>query len=75
MMNATISRLADKLYDQQPLSQAESHTLFDAIINGEVEPIVLSAVLTALKIKGETPCRNCGRSESISQKCQPFPTP
>ena len=75
MMNATISRLADKLYDQQPLSQAESHTLFDAIINGEVEPIVLSAVLTALKIKGETPAEIAGAAKALVKNASPFPRP
>ena len=31
-MDATIYTIADKLYDQLALTQAESQTLFDAII-------------------------------------------
>lgn len=75
MMNATIAKLADKLYAQHPLSEEESHFLFDAIINGEVEPIVLSAVLTALKIKGETPAEIAGAAKALVKNANPFPRP
>ncbi|OBU18579.1 anthranilate phosphoribosyltransferase [Photobacterium aquimaris] len=74
-MNAIISDIADKLYAQQALSQAESHTLFDAIINGQVEPIVLSALLTALKIKGETPAEIAGAAKALVENANPFPRP
>lgn len=74
-MNAIIADIADKLYAQQTLSQAESHTLFDAIINGQVEPIVLSALLTALKIKGETPAEIAGAAKALVENANPFPRP
>lgn len=74
-MDATIYTLADKLYDQQNLSQEESHTLFDAIIKGEVEPVLLSAVLTALKIKGETPAEIAGAAQALLANASDFPRP
>lgn len=49
----TVHELTNKLLQQESLDQTESYQLFDAIIKGEVEPVVLSAVLTALKIKGK----------------------
>ncbi|PSU33268.1 anthranilate phosphoribosyltransferase [Photobacterium lutimaris] len=74
-MDATIYTIADKLYDQQALTQEESQTLFDAIINGEVEPVLLSAVLTALKIKGETPAEIAGAAKALLANATPFPSP
>ncbi|WP_299377066.1 hypothetical protein [uncultured Kiloniella sp.] len=44
-----------KLYEQQSLTQEESQQLFDVIIRGELDPILMASALTALKIKGETP--------------------
>ncbi|MGR5062665.1 anthranilate phosphoribosyltransferase [Photobacterium sp. DNB22_13_2] len=74
-MDATIYTIANKLYDQQALSQEESQTLFDAIIKGEVEPVLLSAVLTALKIKGETPAEIAGAAKALLANANPFPCP
>ncbi|MGF1726557.1 anthranilate phosphoribosyltransferase [Photobacterium nomapromontoriensis] len=74
-MNATIATLTNKLYAQESLSQAESQILFDAIIKGEVEPIVLSAVLTALKIKGEIPAEIAGAAKALLANATPFPRP
>ncbi|MGF1698942.1 anthranilate phosphoribosyltransferase [Photobacterium makurazakiensis] len=74
-MDATIYTIADKLYDQQALTQDESQTLFDAIIKGDVEPILLSAVLTALKIKGETPAEIAGAAKALLANANPFPRP
>ncbi|KHT64895.1 anthranilate phosphoribosyltransferase [Photobacterium gaetbulicola] len=74
-MDATIYTIANKLYDQQALSQEESQTLFDAIIKGEVEPVLLSAVLTALKIKGETPAEIAGAAKALLANANPFPSP
>ncbi|GAL04769.1 anthranilate phosphoribosyltransferase [Photobacterium aphoticum] len=74
-MDATILALTDKLYDQQPLSQDESQILFDAIIKGDVDPIALSAILTALKIKGETPAELAGAAKALLANANPFPRP
>lgn len=74
-MDATIYTIADKLYNQQTLSQEESQILFDAIIKGEVEPVLLSAVLTALKIKGEAPAEIAGAAKALLANANPFPSP
>ncbi|MGF1690647.1 anthranilate phosphoribosyltransferase [Photobacterium kagoshimensis] len=74
-MDAVIYDIANKLYAQQPLSQHESHTLFNAIIKGEVEPILLSAILTALKIKGEIPAEIAGAANALVANASPFPSP
>lgn len=74
-MDAIIFEIADKLYAQQALTQDESHVLFDAIIKGDVDPILLSAVLTALKIKGETPAEIAGAASALLANAKAFPSP
>ena len=74
-MDAAIYTIANKLYEQQALTQDQSQTLFDAIIKGEVDPILLSAVLTALKIKGETPAEIAGAARALLANANPFPSP
>ncbi|WP_261817230.1 anthranilate phosphoribosyltransferase [Vibrio gallicus] len=70
-----MQQILEKLYQQQSLTQAESQQLFDQIIKGEVEPLVLSSVLTALKIKGETPQEIAGAAKALLANAQPFPRP
>lgn len=65
----------NKLYEQQSLSQSESQELFDHIIRGEMDPILMSAVLTALKIKGETPDEIAGAAKALLANANPFPRP
>ena len=47
--------IAEKLYQGQDLTRTETLDLFKDIFAGKIDPVLLSSVLTALKIKGETP--------------------
>ncbi|PWI34059.1 anthranilate phosphoribosyltransferase [Vibrio albus] len=67
--------IINKLYEQQSLTQEESQKLFDTIIKGEMDPILLGAVLTALKIKGETPDEIAGAASALLENANPFPRP
>lgn len=67
--------IIDKLYAQQSLTQEESQTLFDQIIKGEMDPILMAAVLTCLKIKGETPQEIAGAASALLANANPFPRP
>lgn len=67
--------IINKLYDQTSLTQEESHQLFDTIIKGELDPILLAAALTALKIKGETPEEIAGAASALTENANPFPSP
>ncbi|MFC5077365.1 Bifunctional protein TrpGD [Vibrio thalassae] len=67
--------IISKLYDQQDLSQQESQQLFDTIIKGELDPILMSAALTALKIKGETPEEIAGAAKALLANANSFPRP
>ncbi|HDV5286136.1 TPA: anthranilate phosphoribosyltransferase [Vibrio cholerae] len=67
--------IINKLYEQQGLTQAESQQLFDQIIRGEMDPVLMAAVLTALKIKGETPDEIAGAAKALLANANPFPRP
>lgn len=70
-----MQQIIDKLYAQVSLTQNESHELFDHIIRGEVDPILMGAALTALKIKGETPEEIAGAANALLANAKPFPRP
>ncbi|MGF1705016.1 anthranilate phosphoribosyltransferase [Enterovibrio baiacu] len=67
--------IINKLYEQESLSREESHQLFDTIIKGEMDPILLAATLTSLKIKGETPEEIAGAASALTENANPFPSP
>ena len=67
--------IINKLYEQQPLTQEESQQLFDIIIRGELDPILMASALTALKIKGETPDEIAGAAKALLANANPFPRP
>jgi anthranilate phosphoribosyltransferase len=59
----------------QSLTLEQSQQLFERIISGDVEPILLSALLTALKIKGESPAEIAGAALALKAQALAFPTP
>ncbi|MDW6003789.1 anthranilate phosphoribosyltransferase [Vibrio mangrovi] len=67
--------IIDKLFSQVSLSQEEAHALFNHIIQGEMAPILMAAVLTALKLKGETPEEISGAAQALLDNATPFPRP
>lgn len=69
-----MQHIMDKLYEQQDLTKPESHQLFDTIIKGDMDPILLGAALTALKIKGETSDEIAGAAEALLANASPFPS-
>ncbi len=58
----------------QSLSEHQTQTFFSDVVNGQVDPIVLSSFLTALKIKGETPAEICGAASALRSHSVPFPS-
>jgi anthranilate phosphoribosyltransferase len=67
--------MIDKLYAQQSLNQDESQQLFDHIIRGEMDPVLLATLLTCLKLKGETPDEISGAAKALLANAKPFPRP
>ncbi|WP_211664957.1 anthranilate phosphoribosyltransferase [Litorilituus lipolyticus] len=61
------------LIDGKNLSQTQSHTFFREVLHGNIEPALLGSVLTALKIKGETPEEIAGAAVAIREAATSFP--
>ncbi len=61
------------LVDNNNLSQQETEQFFKQVLNGDVEPALLASVLTALKIKGETPEEIAGAAVAIRDAATAFP--
>lgn len=65
----------ESLYLGKDLSQSECTEVFSNVIQGNVDDIVISSLLTALKIKGETPQEIAGAARALVENAAPFPRP
>lgn len=63
------------LYQGESLSEQQSQAFFEQVVQGEIDPIILSSVLTALKIKGETPTEITGAAKALLAQAKAFPRP
>ncbi|MFA3790120.1 anthranilate phosphoribosyltransferase [Aliiglaciecola sp. SL4] len=70
----TLSHL-ESLYLGQDLSQQDCEALFSMVVKGELNDIVISSMLTALKIKGEKPAEIAGAAAALINNAAPFPRP
>ncbi|NDV90976.1 anthranilate phosphoribosyltransferase [Alteromonas sp. 345S023] len=70
-----ITEVLDTLISQSSLSQSQAYTLFNSIMHGEQSDAVIAAVLTALKIKGESPSEIAGAARAMVDNALPFPSP
>ncbi|HIP76523.1 MAG TPA: anthranilate phosphoribosyltransferase [Psychromonas hadalis] len=67
--------ILEQLYQGDSLSSQQSQAFFEEVIKGDIDPIVLSSVLTALKIKGETPTEITGAANALLAQAKSFPRP
>lgn len=74
-MAQLLNKPLNKLLEQKDLSQQETFLLFNDFIKGEVDPILISAYLTALKIKGETPQEISGAAAALRKNASYFERP
>ncbi|MFM2483740.1 anthranilate phosphoribosyltransferase [Celerinatantimonas yamalensis] len=70
-----MNELLEILYQGDDLSLAQSQQVFDQIVKGEMDPVLISALLVALKIKGETSVEIAGAAQALLANAAPFPTP
>jgi len=68
------STLLQQLVDGQSLSQSDAEQFFTDTFNGNVDPALLAAALTALKVKGETPEEIAGAAIALRACATAFPT-
>jgi anthranilate phosphoribosyltransferase len=70
---STINTILPTLVDGLNLSQAQSHAFFQQVLQGNINPALMASVLTALKIKGETPGEIAGAAIAIRAAATSFP--
>ncbi|BAH82959.1 anthranilate phosphoribosyltransferase [Candidatus Ishikawaella capsulata] len=67
--------IMEKLYSFQSLTYIESQELFTSIINKEVNLIQITAILIAIKMRGESPEEIAGAASALLEKAQNFSRP
>lgn len=68
-----MENILQQLVDGQSLSQAQSHSFFSEVMQGNIAPELLASALTALKIKGETAEEIAGAAVAVRAYATPFP--
>lgn len=68
-----MTNILSTLVDGKDLDQQTIQTFFEQMLKGETDPILLASVLTALKIKGETPTEISGAALAIKAAATKFP--
>lgn len=70
-----VPELLRRLVARAALGRAETQSLFDAIMRGEVEPAPLGAILAALATKGETLDELVGAAQAMRAHVTPIRVP
>lgn len=70
-MNTTLERL----YRGEELPEDELVPLFGRVVEGNVHPVLLTALLVGLKIKGETGSEIAAAAKALRAAAKPFPVP
>jgi len=75
MNDFNIHETLEQLYATKSLSSEQSQAFFELVVQGKVDPIILSSAITALKMKGETPQEITGAANALLAQAKPFPRP
>lgn len=73
--NYEFASVLNELCSGHHLSEQMSKSLFAAIFQGKINPIQLSSLLIALKIKGEQPSEIAGAALAMLDAAESFPRP
>jgi anthranilate phosphoribosyltransferase len=68
-----MSKILTQLIEGHSLTQEQANEFFSQMIKGDIEPALLASVLTALKIKGESPSEIAGAAVAIRCSATTFP--
>jgi len=68
-----MTKLLQQVVDGDDLTQAQAELFFSDMIKGQVDPAQLAAMLTALKLKEESPEEIAGAAVAIRASATPFP--
>jgi len=68
-----VTNLLQAVVDGKSLTQAQAKTFFAEVMQGNIAPELLASMLTALKIKGETPEEIAGAAIAVREYATEFP--
>lgn len=63
----TIAAQLQKLMDRRALTRPEAHDAFAALMHGDISPVHMAALLTALRVKGESVEELTGAAEAMRE--------
>ncbi|CAM3905372.1 anthranilate phosphoribosyltransferase [Rheinheimera salexigens] len=72
-MSSSLLAIVQHSLTGQPLSFAQAEQFFTAVVNGEVDQIHLTALLVALKLRGETAAEIAGAASAMRQAAIKLP--
>lgn len=72
-MNTVQLDLIHLAMTNKSLTRQQTYKLFTDVVNGEMDDIALSALLSALKVRGETPDEIAGAAQALADNALPFP--
>lgn len=67
--------ILEQLYQGRSLTIEQSQHFFEQVVKGDVDPIILSSVITALKMRGETIDEITGAANALLAQAKAFPRP
>ncbi len=67
--------LYEQLFSGKSLTTAQSEAFFGQVMRGEIAPVELAAMLTALKFRGESPEEIAGAANAMTDHALTFPRP
>ena len=65
----------ERIYRGRHLTRQDSTALFEMLVQGEIDPVLISALLVAFKAKGEHPEEIAGAAGALRRSATPFPRP
>jgi len=68
-------QLLDRIADRHDLDRDEAERLFGAMIDGELTPVQIAALLIGLRMKGEKPQEIAGAAKAVRDRATGFPAP
>src|SRR5262245_47721150 len=63
-----------KLFDRRSLTREEAHAVFGQLMHGDVTPVMIAALLSALRVKGESIDEITGAAEAMREAAVPVKT-
>lgn len=74
-MNSNTQTTLEQLYRRENLDSKALEGLFARLVAGELDPVLLAALLVALKVKGESGSEIAAAARALRAAAKPFPRP